>query len=518
MNGLVRHFLKTSSGNVAMMFALAALPLLMAVGSAIDYSRTISARSKVGEALDSALLMAAKLPPMSDSELTNFLNVQIAALVGPGNGTWTVKNVSQGNNKLSADVSGHVDTTFLKAAKMSKIDYGTHAQVIREQKKVELALVLDNTGSMNSNGKIGALRDAANALVDIMYAGQGAAENVRTALVPFVTGVNIRASSFSKDWMDLNGDAEFHGINFEKDEDDKVNHFDLFDALASNPDNSIPSHWNGWEQAWKGCVEARPEPYDTDDTAPDLNNPDTLWVPWFWPDEPDTGNDFSNNYLNDAPGTNSRRARQRNTTKYGTRSLRGNRIDETPRNTSGPNKSCARPIVDLTNDTELLKGEIDAMRPHNRSGTNIAQGMAWGWRVLSPGEPFTEGVPYEQEDTLKAMVVLTDGENLIGNQDNFNDSDYNPYNYLDHRRLGTTSTSSARSVVNDKVEELCSSIKAKGIRVYTIVFKLNSESLQDLFRDCATTPAMYFNSPSNAALEIAFQQIAYDLSNLRLSE
>ena len=181
MTGLLRRFSKASNGNVAVIFALAVLPLLMAVGAAIDYSRTINAKSKVGEALDSALLMAAKQPPMSDSALTEFLNAQIAALVGQDGGTWTVTNVSQADNALSANVSGEIGTTFLKAANKQDIDYSTHAQVIREQKKVELALVLDNTGSMNSNGKIGALRDAAESLVDIMYAGHGAAENVRTA-------------------------------------------------------------------------------------------------------------------------------------------------------------------------------------------------------------------------------------------------------------------------------------------------------------------------------------------------
>ena len=40
--------------------------------------------------------------------------------------------------------------------------------------------------------------------------------------------------------------------------------------------------------------------------------------------------------------------------------------------------------------------------------------MAWGWRVLSSGEPFTEGRPDEEHGNDKVVIVLTDGANLYG--------------------------------------------------------------------------------------------------------
>jgi hypothetical protein len=45
--------------------------------------------------------------------------------------------------------------------------------------------------------------------------------------------------------------------------------------------------------------------------------------------------------------------------------------------------------------------------------THVAEGVGWGLRVLSPGEPFTEGVSYDNQDITKAMVLLTDGENTF---------------------------------------------------------------------------------------------------------
>ena len=43
--------------------------------------------------------------------------------------------------------------------------------------------------------------------------------------------------------------------------------------------------------------------------------------------------------------------------------------------------------------------------------TNVPEGMAWGWRVVSGGEPFTEGRPDDEKGNDKVVIVLTDGAN-----------------------------------------------------------------------------------------------------------
>lgn len=45
--------------------------------------------------------------------------------------------------------------------------------------------------------------------------------------------------------------------------------------------------------------------------------------------------------------------------------------------------------------------------------TVIPAGLLWGWRVLSPTVPFTQGAPYDDEKWIKALVLLTDGENMV---------------------------------------------------------------------------------------------------------
>ena len=43
--------------------------------------------------------------------------------------------------------------------------------------------------------------------------------------------------------------------------------------------------------------------------------------------------------------------------------------------------------------------------------TNIAQGIAWGWHVLSPTAPFEEGEEYTDQAWKKFIIVMTDGDN-----------------------------------------------------------------------------------------------------------
>ncbi|MEO1200898.1 MAG: pilus assembly protein TadG-related protein [Pseudomonadota bacterium] len=508
MLALFRRFLTERHGQVAILFGMMLIPIVSLVGASIDMSRAVSAKSGLADAVDAALLALSKEPAMSDDEAKAFIRELTGHMLsGVHDETldFEVKSISQVDNQIDVRVEGSIDATMMGIVGFDELGLGLDASVIRESRRIEVALVLDNTGSMNSNGKIGALRSAAGKLVEILTEADNADEFVDIALVPFVTSVNInRPGAINMGWLDQNAQARYHGINFDE-ASGSVNHFDLFDDMDVD---------------WKGCVEARAEPFDLDDTPPNIEQPDTLWVPYFWPDEPNRDSHrYNNNYMDDGRG-GSHANRQRHTGKYGDETPT---IDEIPTSTSGPNKSCPQPLLPLTNNFDQVQGEIDGMIGWNASGTNIALGMSWGWRVLSPGEPFTEGVDYDDDETMKAMIVLTDGENVVwGGWDGHNSSDYTGYGYLaidgDPHRLGSIDRYSAASNVNDRVEILCQRIKDRGIRLYTITFQLNSISLRNLFRDCASAPGLYFNSPTNEQLQDAFELIAFDLSNLRLSK
>jgi hypothetical protein len=100
----------------------------------------------------------------------------------------------------------------------------------------------------------------------------------------------------------------------------------------------------------------------------------------------------------------------------------------------------------------------------------------------------------------------------------FPGADYTAYGRLNEGRLGTTSNSGANGVINDRMLELCAAMKAQDIIMYTITFQVSNTTTQNLYRSCATDDDHYFNSPTNSQLQEAFEQIADELSNLRIAE
>jgi len=534
MRAGLQRFWKASGGNTAMMFGLALVPLVISTGAAIDASRALIVRARLAEALDAAGLAVGGATELSEEDMEALAQDFFDAnYPDTAMGIVGALHVSVNGDVIDMSATATVPTTILQLAHIDHVNVGVSNQITRESTGLEVVLVLDNTGSMGSNGKIGALRTAASELINILFGDDPNPELVTGGLVPFVTGVNIMADgAFDMSWIDVDAESAYHGENFDEENGHAVSHLDLFDRIPNS--------------TWRGCVEARPYPYDVNDAAPTASNPDTLFVPYFWPDEPDDGsNGYNNDYLNDSitnngggggGGRGRGRGRggwgggwgggntgglsgdqtQRDLTKYNLSNYAD--VDETPSNTSGPNMSCPDPLVPLTNDRDLLLDRIDDMEPWNNSGTNVAHGLSWGWRVLSPGEPFTEGAAYSDRDTQKALILLTDGVNTLCCQINtHNSSDYGAYGYVNEHRLGTSSPNYAPNIVDDRVAELCENIKDEGIRVYTITFQVNNSRLSDLFEGCASSPDLYFNSPSNEDLQNVFRTIGRDLSNLRLS-
>jgi len=158
-----------------------------------------------------------------------------------------------------------------------------------------------------------------------------------------------------------------------------------------------------------------------------------------------------------------------------------------------------------------LEAEIGAMQ--TLGSTHINVGAVWGWRVLSPGAPFTEGASYSDPDWNKAAIILTDGDNTMI------DSYYSAYGLLGEGNLGTTNSTSAKYELNDRLQEICTGMKNNGIIVYTIAFGTSiSSSTTTMMENCATSADNYYESPDSATLSLAFRAIGAELKNLHLSQ
>jgi Flp pilus assembly protein TadG len=494
---MIRHlahrltaFARASRGNVAMIFALVLVPLTVLSGGAVDLNQALNARTRLSQALDAAALAVGVQTSIGEAGAEALARDFLAANYRTGE-IGTVRNLivtlDDINDRVTVSAESQIDTVVLGLVGIPTLTVGWESEVQRARRALELVMVLDNTGSMGGS-KISSLRSAGLLLTDILFEGADL-DRLHIGLVPFSSTVNVGTQYERAWWLDPDGLSPVHSENF----DPPANRWDIYDTIRNRD--------------WTGCVEARPIPHDIEDTPPSTTDPETLFVPYFAPDESDRGY-YRNNYLDDEMGGYDERARMRHTDKYTNAWVSG----------AGPGWGCtARPITPLTNNRTTIDDAIDDMIASGN--TNIPNGIGWGVRVLSPGEPFTGGTAFGEDDTIKAMVVLTDGENVMTGRSNANYSDYSGYAYSRDGRLGlvTSSSGALSDALDDRTAAACDYAKSLGVRVYTITFQVSSSSTRDMMRDCASNPYLYFDSPSDEALRNAFEMIAGDLTNLRLS-
>jgi hypothetical protein len=104
-------------------------------------------------------------------------------------------------------------------------------------------------------------------------------------------------------------------------------------------------------------------------------------------------------------------------------------------------------------------------------------------------------------------------------QNDWPDADYTAYGRLSEGRLGTTNPNSVKAVIDDRMLEMCETMKAQGIIIYTMTFGGSpSTSTKTMYETCATEPDMYFHAPTGTALQQAFVEIADQLTALRIAE
>ncbi len=512
---------------------------------------------------------------------------------------------------------------------------------LRLKNTLEVALALDNSGSMSELGsgsgqkRIDLLKTAAKQLVDTLVQQAALIKQVdrpvQFSLVPFAASVNVGPQNAGAGWMDVEGVSPVHHENFDwtsmssgnrraekiagvwykrgndwgVEENEILSRFSLYKDMKKvdtrewvvtgkeyvctryrSNGTCREGYWRdtgyyeetlGPYASWQGCVEARPYPFNLDDTPPAVSSgatgvwngdPATLFVPMFAPDEAGdrwaTETDSSpdnysapNNWWNDGTEASSAATRQKSMGKY---------FDVRPYGASspqgtGPNYSCTtNPIAPLTDVSTAdglaaIKDAIEAMAPNG--GTNVPEGLAWGWRTVSGGEPFTEGRSETEKGNDKIVILLTDGANTyytpgsLGYSDQAgNKSIYSSYGYTG-QAYGTGSetrlfmgTSSAigdfdftnanyTAALNEQLQTLCGNAKSAGVLVMTVALDLNAanatENAQiDGLRACSsasrfrkdpsdpTKPAKLFWNATGANLAEKFREIADELSNLRI--
>lgn len=547
---MLKRVLKSREGNVAMMFAIMATPIFALSGATYDFGVVFSERTRAQQALDRATLAAAQdLGLLTNAQIEANLRTHYDKFFDPpGDSTTAINSVAIDNEKGEVTATAQVvtRTNFLTLLNMNEMTSGFSSTVAIGISDFDVVMVLDNSGSM-AGSKISTLKTAAKDLTSTLLAMNVAgnrSDRVQIGVVPFAASVNVGPSfgpvysgttrtgnGTGAGWLDVGGLSPIHQENFNTGLTD--NRFDLFARLAAaRPTNAA-------QLSWYGCIEVRPQPYDVTDAAPTTSEPSTLYVPMFAPDEPGyrstwdgswvNPSGFGNNYLDDNGGSCTANAStststgqleaQGRTCKYQSPTSSNFRNASSLGGDFGPNDSCTtKPILAMTKTKSTIDSFIDNSLVAS-GNTNIHEGVMWGWRALSPGEPFTEGRTATTERPLKRiMIVMTDGENTYGTNSTVNKSTYAAYGFVSKNRLGTTSTSNVKTKQDERTALACHNAKQQGnITIYTIAFQVTATATQTLLRNCATAPSFYYPAESNSQLVAVFQQIAKEITQLRVA-
>ncbi|MET2827588.1 pilus assembly protein [Mesorhizobium shangrilense] len=548
---MLKNFCRSKSGNFTLLLALGLPAILTAIAFASDVSTLMRAKSNLQNALDAANLASSHLGDLDVTRPDAFNRYFQANIAGHGElgnavATLTVdKGVNFVRTKAVASADVNLNFAFLFG---NEKHITADASAVESNNQLEVVLVLDNTGSM-AGARMTALRQATKSLLDYLEAVKSPTRKVRVSLVPFVTAVNVNGEGFDPSWIDMDGKSSTNGINFPVIDGKRPHHMALFKQLQQDVPVAKRTGWNG--TGWKGCVEARPGTYNISDTPPDPSRPDTLFVPYFAPDDPEVAKKPSSSYGNSATGYNNSYLDDiSDKTKLGQSGVNILGIDLSglvggvadqllaanmekiakyvaPTNkiitessgalTVGPNRACPTPIVPLTDDFDKLRKAASEMTEWNGSGTNVSEGLSWGMRVLSPDPPYTDGTPWKTPGVSKVVMLLTDGENVVyGASNQPTKSDYTSYGYLAGGRFGSDNQTTAARNVDGWTKSVCTQLKSQGAQIYTMVLQSDTAANRTLYSACASNPVDYYAVNDPSKLPNVFQQIANKFSKLQL--
>jgi Flp pilus assembly protein TadG len=243
---MLTRFARDPRGTVAILFAFALVPLLAVIGVTVEYSRTTRTLTDLQSAVDGAALAAGKAA--LDANRKDLSQVARAAFDGAfrdSTTTITGFEVTQTSTSLRVKADGQLPTVFGRVIGKSYTTISADAGVPLGIMALEIALVLDNTGSMSKLGKMDALKQAAKSLIETVQSSPGSS-NSSFALVPFNTQVNVGDANRYASWL-------------------------RFSPGGSEPKLDVT------QATWTGCVVDRDQNEDVKDTLPNTAKSDTLY-------------------------------------------------------------------------------------------------------------------------------------------------------------------------------------------------------------------------------------------------
>ena len=481
-----RRFAHDETGTIAILFGLTSFVLMAAVGGAIDFGRAVHARYQIQEAVDSAVLAAARVWQtehdivLAQEKGTIHYTINKPEMFASDVATFTPDFI---NNTISMTATGSVLTPFLSplgikqytvgAAATARLDVGQNAG-----QSVEIALMLDVTGSMCEDpptcSKLKALKNAVagdpdvpndKGLIDVVIWDDQSEFTSKLALIPFSEVVNVGTTALANSVRGplRTGDC-------------------LISLLpCTNWTWGIPATWYLFPRA-------------------NGQGTNTFKVS----DRCVTERIGASAYTDDAPTTQERRVGPAYLSNRDSAGNCGSMVVST-------GDAEVNSIQPLTSDKTLLKRRVTKLA--HGGGTAGQIGTAWAWYMLAPNWAYlwpsaNQPQAYNTDKLVKYAILMTDGE-------------YNTM-YCNGAQAKNSSGADINCDATNgqsytQARTLCTNMKAKGITVYTVGFQLDTQNSVDTLKQCASSADKFFNAEDGVTLKLAFQAIALQIATLSLS-
>lgn len=479
-------FARDRDGNFAVLFGLTASVLALSVGFSVNVSQLYNARSSLQGAVDAAVTSTAR-------DLTTGVikegdaNKSVQAFLDANSQAGILQADQLVLEKLTVDktaktvqADAHVDVALyfpiLGMGDMKRVTASTTA--LYSDKTIEVAMMLDITGSMAKRGKvdkIGDLRTAAKNAVQTMLRNQDPKNpRIRVAIVPYASGVNVGKLAENV-YAEKQGSSDLPPVAGGSL------------LVAKTGKNLLPSFSDYISIV--GAAMPRPDKCATErknkngDADMSADGPDTVRT-------------------------------DRNGKKYYALVNRDDHLSG-----EGMNRCPYAEVIPLTADSGALLDSIEDFRADGFTAGAIA--IQWTYYMLSPqwrtaiknaglGKGASDA---DAKKIAKVAILMTDGQfntAFAGAGDSYN-------------KQGNLARGNA--------ETLCGNMKNDGIEIFTIGFDLNNKDMSATERDqakavlkgCSSKDASpanrhFFEASTGAELDAAFQEIIRNTEKVALTQ
>ena len=546
---LSKSFLTETSGNVAVIFGLAILPILGVTGLALDFQLLVTKKNTIQQTLDATMIAVAREQQerQEQASIRSFANVYFETLLGANDSGSNCESVNLTFLEDSEQINGKVlcrhPTTLSAIFGRDEFVFEVSSGSTFGIGQVDVAFVFDLSGSMNNNGRLNALRIASNSALDVLLDDNNeATREVRVGIATYNHSVN--AGQYFEDVTEENrrtnaieasepvGDVyEDNYIGVRQIDVRNGRTFWDFETIRLNNNGSY-TDFAGRFYYDSTCVYQNLEgSFNANDPA---DEPVLAGHP-LWDYEGNRG-DENNNGTRDRKlaGQDELMSREGqfrsrfNPLNNSTRSATSGVLDTSGNNNilslnsegtltssirfgnnindSFPLEAC-RPDnepIPLTSDESRLRGFIRDMEAGG--GTAGHLGISWGWNILSPEWDdiwplLSEPLDYDAPDTTKALIIMTDG--------GFNAT---------HPMAADTSTELAAGYCDAIKEDTNIVIFTIGFEVPDDVATVDGSGEQTILEYCASGPDFIFEADGTSELQDAFVSIASTISDLRIAQ